>query len=403
MRRSLQLSCALLVSVATVRANAQVVDIDYATTLARARAVSPDVASVRAREAIARADIGIAGTYPNPTFTLATSTQYALFSASVSVPLVVFGQIGAGRDAARAELATARVDTQVAWTDARAQAAHAFVALWLAQRVADERKAAATIQSTLDQAVRGRVEVGSAPEIDALRTHAEELRADAESRATAQLVDAAASALGRWIGDDENGAWRATGDPFVPAAPPSLVSLRARAVDAPAVRRERADERAALARASHERSLVAPTMALELGTDIGDPTIPGPDFRAQLTFDLPIFNHRGSYVERENSAAAAARARADAERARATSELGVAYARFEAARTRLNALESSVVPAAEAAAKAIEEAYLLGRAPLVTVLDAERARIDAHLALQQARAERADAWIDVEHAAGTAP
>ncbi len=403
MRPWLHAWCASVALLVAETAHAEGSRIDYAAALSRARSLSPDVAAVRAREAVAYAAIGIAGTYPNPTFSVATSSQYALFSAGVSVPLVVFGQIGAARDAARAELATAKTESQVAWSEARAQTGHAFVALWLAQKVADEHASAAKIQTSLDQAVRGRVEVGSAPELDALRTHAEQLRADAEASAATRLVDAASAALERWIGADDSGAWRVVGDPFLPTAPPSLASLRARAGDNPAVRRERADERAALARASHERSLVAPTMAVDVGTDVGDPSIPSPNFRAQLTFDLPIFNHRGSYVERENNAAVAARSRADAERARASSEVGVAYARFEAARTRGDALQSGVLPASEAAAKAIEDAYTLGRATLLMVLDAERARIDARLSLQQTRAEEADAWIDVERAAGLEP
>ena len=382
--------------------HAEVVKIDYRTAVDRARARAPDLVAARAREAPARAAIGVGGTYPNPTFIVGTSTQTALFSGTLTVPLVVFGQIGHARDAARAELATVRADTNVAAADVTTQAAHAFVALWLSERVAEERTVAATIERALELAVQGRVEVGSAPELDALRTHAEQLRADADARASSQLVDAASAALERWIGSNDDTSWRTDGDPFIPAAPPPLASLRASSAENTNVRREQADERAALARASHERSLVAPTLAIDLGVDVADPTLPATNFRAALTFDLPIFNHRGSYVERENLLAAAAHARADAERARASSEVVAAYKRFEAATSRAATLKTSVVPASEAAATAIEDAYKLGRATLVMVLDAERARIDTRLALQQARAEQADAWIDVERAAGVA-
>jgi outer membrane protein TolC len=67
---------------------------------------------------------------------------------------------------------------------------------------------------------------------------------------------------------------------------------------------------------------------------------------------------------------------------------------------RMTALETGVVPSAEKAARATEEAYTMGRSALVAVLDAERARVDAGLGLLEARAGRAEAWIDVELALG---
>jgi outer membrane protein TolC len=81
-------------------------------------------------------------------------------------------------------------------------------------------------------------------------------------------------------------------------------------------------------------------------------------------------------------------------------DLLVAYRAFEATAARTRALEEGVVPAAEAAASATRESYALGRAALVTVLDAERARLDARLSVLEARAARVLAWIDVEHAIG---
>jgi outer membrane protein TolC len=58
------------------------------------------------------------------------------------------------------------------------------------------------------------------------------------------------------------------------------------------------------------------------------------------------------------------------------------------------------VPAAQAAAKATEEAYVVGRTPLLAVLDAERALVDARVSALEAQAARAQAWAGVEHALG---
>ena len=80
-----------------------------------ARPASRRTSPSRARgEAVARAEVGIAGVLPNPSVSAGTSTQTAKLSLGVSVPLVVLGQRGAAIEAGRAELATTRVETEVA-------------------------------------------------------------------------------------------------------------------------------------------------------------------------------------------------------------------------------------------------------------------------------------------------
>ena len=99
-------------------------------------------------------------------------------------------------------------------------------------------------------------------------------------------------------------------------------------------------------------------------------------------------------------AAVAARSQFQAEQIRLSSELIVAYRTFGALTQQAQTLAGGVLPAAAAAARATEESYALGRAPLVAVLDAERARIDAELTLIESQGARANAWIDVERALG---
>jgi outer membrane protein TolC len=401
--RRLPPRAALFAALLVTNAGAQsepTIPITYARALALARRDSPDLAAVRGREAIARAEIGVAGTYPNPTLSAGTSTQAAKLTAEASVPLVVLGQRGAAEDASRADVVTAQVDTEVAWNEVRAATARAFVALWLAARSAAARAEAATIAARLDEAVKTRIEVGSAAELDGLRAHSERLRAEADTREAERLIGAAGSQLGRWIGVSDGSTLRAAGDPDVPSAPPSLSDLLARSTKSPAVRREEADARAAEARAQRERALVRPVLLLGLGVEIADPSYSAPNYRAQLGFELPLLNQRGAFVDRELAAASVARTRGRAERNRISADLGVAYQRFMAISARMTALETGVVPSAEKAARATEEAYTMGRSALVAVLDAERARVDAGLGLLEARAGRAEAWIDVELALG---
>jgi cobalt-zinc-cadmium efflux system outer membrane protein len=369
--------------------------------LRAAREAAPDLMIARAKEGVAHAEVGVAATYPNPTGTVATSTQAARFSGTISVPLVILGQRGAAIDAARADELTTALDTLVTWNDIRSATQHAYIGLWLAEGVATARRDSAAIEAKLEAAVVERVQVGSAPEIDSLRVHAERLRADAEVIEATARTTAAATELGRWMGSADGADLRAAGAVPAPDAVPALGALLSGLNQSIPVRRELADVRASEARVARERALVRPNLALDLGVDVGDPTLNNAtNYRAQLAIDLPILNQRGAYVDRETATGDVARASVQAARIRGAAELTAAYRRYEAATTQERTLVDAVVPAARAAARATEEAYALGRAQLVAVLDAERALVDARLAALDAQAARATAWADVQHAVG---
>jgi cobalt-zinc-cadmium efflux system outer membrane protein len=409
--RSLLAALAALCVVASAgAARGQEARVSLEEALRAARAAAPDLRIARAKQSVAAADVGVAGTYPNPSVAVATSTQAAKIGGTLSVPLVVLGQRGAAVDAARAEESTVILDTEVTWNDVRQAVVHAYVALWLADGVATARRDSASIETALESAVLQRVQVGAAPQLDALRVHAEKLRADADVLEATARVSVAAGELGRWMGLGQAVGLRAAGDPAVPDSPPPLASLVARLDASPAVRRERSDVRAAEARVARERALVRPNMTLDLGLDALDPTllppgapagaVPPVNYRAQLTVDVPLFNQRGAYIEREKAQGDVARARVAAAQVQAATELTAAYLSYEAASAQQHTLADSVVPAARGAAKATEDAYALGRAQLLAVLDAERALVDARVAALQAQAVRATAWADVEHSLG---
>ena len=375
-------------------------EISLAQALAEADRVAPDIAVSVARERVAGAEVDVANIYPNPTWTIGTSTQAARLSAGLTIPLVVLGQRGASERAARAELATSRMDTRVVRVEVRTACAHAFVVLWLAQRTAEARGRAVQLAKAVEEAAVVRVGAGVAAEVERLRAHAERLRVEADAQQATLLVDVAASELARWVAAGESRPLRARGDPAVPDRVPPLRTLAARLANSPVVLREDRDAAAALARAERESALVRPNVDLELGIDAYDSTLPAPNYRAQLGVEIPIFNQRGPEIRRERMAAAVSRAQAQAAIVRLRTNLVASLRAFEALTGRQAALSKGVVPAAESAAQATRESYELGRAPLVMLLDAEQARIEANLALIETRAERAHAWIDVLAATG---
>jgi cobalt-zinc-cadmium efflux system outer membrane protein len=205
------------------------------------------------------------------------------------------------------------------------------------------------------------------------------------------------------MGLSDAGGLRTSGSLEVPDSAPPLNALLGRIDGSAAVRREQSDVRASEARVARERALVRPNMALDVGVDLLDPTLSPPNtpnYRAQISIDVPLFNQRGAYIDREKAQGDVARARVRAAHVQAAAELTAAYRTFEAATAQQRTLADSVVPAAQGAAKATEEAYSLGRAQLIAVLDAERALVDARVSALEAQASRAGAWADVEHALG---
>ena len=399
----------MLVVLATARpAPAAAIAVTYAQALDRAARMAPDIATARMAESVAVAETGIAGLLPNPSVSAGTSSQTAKMSLTLSLPLLVLGQRGAAVAASRADLATTRVETEMARADVRALVAHAFVVLWHAQGASLERERAAQVSGRLEDAVRGRVELGAAATVDGLRAHAERLRAEADAAQTRQLVGAAAGELARWLGL-EGTELRAGGDPAVPVALAPIEELRARLDENPVLQRERATMRAAEMRADRERALVRPVVTVDLGLDAWDPTLcpgapcgnPPVNYRGGLSVEVPILNQRGPYVDRELAVAAVARTREEAERVRLLAAHTTAYRVSVAWTASAHTLADGVGPAADAGAAATEESFALGRAPLVAVLDAEKAGIDARLSLLDARTQQADAWIEVEHAMGT--
>src|SRR5262249_49392918 len=145
----------------------------YEQALAMARERAPALAVSRGRETMTWAEGRVLAIYPNPSVSTGTSTQAAKVSVGVTVPLLILGQVGVASAARRADFEPAKIDTEVTGTEVHAGAAHAYVALWLAERNSVARADATDLTKRLEEAVRGRVEVGSAPELESLRARAE--------------------------------------------------------------------------------------------------------------------------------------------------------------------------------------------------------------------------------------
>ena len=177
------------------------------------------------------------------------------------------------------------------------------------------------------------------------------------------------------------------------------------------MRRELSDVHASEARVDRERALVRPghvarPRARRPRPDAAPPTRrrrqPPVNYRAQLAIEVPLFNQRGAYIEREQAQGDVARARVRGRpRAGGAAELTAAYRTFEAATARQRTLADGVVPAAQRRG---------ARPPRRRTRSAARssspcstpsgALVDARVTALEAQAARANAWADVEHALG---
>lgn len=369
---------------------------------ARAAAVAraPELALARAREAIARAQIDAAGALANPTLTVVTARQTATLGTAVSVPLPLFGQRTTAVSAARADAEAVRLDTEAVRREALWSGTMAWLDLWEAQERARLLAGAAADAGRVAAIAEERFKAGSAARVDVLRTSADSARARADASAGASAIPAAAARLAIWIGADERGALRALGEPSLPGVLADLLTLERTIPGHPAVERDRAQVAAAAAHVGAEKRLRWPSVAAELAVNQNDPTLPGTDVIAGVSFEVPVLSLRSGAIARARAEQALAETGAEVEARRLRAALVDAYRRAEGAGEQARALATDVLPALEEVRRMTEEGYRDGRIDLLRVLEAERALVESRLAQVQARAAWQRALADVERSVG---
>jgi cobalt-zinc-cadmium efflux system outer membrane protein len=102
------------------------------------------------------------------------------------------------------------------------------------------------------------------------------------------------------------------------------------------------------------------------------------DLVIELQVPLPLWNrHRGSVAEAEHRLAKLA-AQTRAARVRTVTELATARVGLEASSEEATLLRERVIPGTDRAVDALRRGYASGRSAQIEVLDAERARLEAH-------------------------
>ena len=373
---------------------------------------NPDLLAAQKGIVTARAGVGAAGQLANPTLALNVGPDAPAVTATIDVRLPIFGQRGSAIDAAQAEVPAAQAQAAAQAVAIRASVRRAYFAQ--AQAQAQAQLAAETLQiaAQLAAGIRARFNSGGAPLLEAEQAELARKKADLDLRDREALLEVARIALVQLIGAAPEAAFATSTALAVLPQAPSLPLLLARAEQGPEVQALRRREDAAQARARRERAAVRPLPDVSVEAERIDPSTVDTStplqhlqtgklgVRLGLAFDLPILSLNRGRIEQEEAAASEASALARAALLRGQAAVRGARARFEAAKLRAGLADGDFVPAAERVLQMAREGYQLGRAPLVSVLQAQSDLASARGRAVDAAAEAQTAFADLEEAAG---
>ncbi|HTR54745.1 MAG TPA: TolC family protein [Kofleriaceae bacterium] len=352
--------------------------------------------------AAADASVDAAGAWPSPLVHVATNRLTARLVAGATIPLPLFGTVGAARRQARAEADIVRADVELVQRELRHRAVVAWVALARADGDVVATSIAAQQAAELELIAKGRVSAGVGADVDVTVATAARARADVAAAAAQRAEDAASASLAGVLGWDPLRPLRADGEPIAGDAV-ELDALRARLARHP--ERAAALDRVAAADATIETVQVQhwPVLALEGEVSYDDQTLEpfgNHDARIGVAVELPLFARVGDKERAARAAAAAQRARLVVTETELGAGLVAAYRTWQAASERLRALEHDVAPAQERAAALSAQAYREGARDLASALQAQRDLAAVRAEINSARADAAVAFADLQLAAG---
>jgi outer membrane protein TolC len=361
---------------------------------------APDVTLARVREEIAQAQVGVAGALANPTVSVTTAEKTARLGTGLSLPMPLFGQRGTAVSAARLDADAAGLEVSATRSEARWNATLAWLDLWETQErarlLADAATDAARVATIADE----KFKAGSAARVEVIRTGADRERARADAALAVAAVPAAAARLAIAVGPAGGERWVATGKPDLGVADADLAALQRGVADHPLLRWERARIAAGAAHVRAEQRARWPVVTGDVTANWNDPSLPGNDLIAGLSFEAPVLNLRGGAIARARAEQKLAETTAETEQRRLAAALVDALGRAAGAGERARILANSVLPALEEAWRMNEEGYRDGRVDLLRLLDAQRVRLETRIAVVEAEAAWQRALADVERAAG---
>lgn len=355
--------------------------------------------------AAAEANIDAATAWPDPGLHVGTNRLTARLIIGATIPLPIFGTVGAAKRVAAAEADVVRSEADLALRDLRHRIVVAWIDLLRAGGDVQASQVAAKQAADLEVIAKGRLAAGTGADVDVTVATAARARADVAVAGALREQDASSAELAGLLGWNPAQPLSADGAPVIaPAA--TLPALQARLAAHP--EKQAAERRVEAAQAEVDAVLVQrwPALAVEGEVDYDDKTQVGnsawarSDAHVGLALDLPIFARIGDRARSARATETAQRTRLAALEAELGGRLVAAYQRWQAASERLAAMERDVIPAQEKAATLSMQAYREGARDLSSAVLAERDLASARAELNDARAQAALAYADLAVAIG---
>jgi outer membrane protein, heavy metal efflux system len=371
--------------------------LSFAAALDLAIANNLELRAARGGRAVREAELRAAGQHANPDLVFETTRDTPHQTLSLEIPFEPWKR-ARRLDLAREELTLADVEDAAALAALRRHVRLAFFGLLAAEESVSLAGSLADVASRVHDAAQARFEAGAAPRLDVMQAELGLARARAELELARSARAAAQAELDALLNRPPRQPLAVVGD-MAHVALPTLEQVTAQAAsrnsELRTAEREVAIEERRLGLLKAERF---PTPVFSLGAALNAPGEYDAGYRAGITLPLPLFSRNQGEIAGSLARAGQARLRRDALRLAVEARVFAAHAKAAAQRAQVASYRDSLVPTATAIESLAEEAYRLGRSPLLAVLDAQRGLRDtkaeylaSQLALQSALADLEDA------------
>lgn len=347
--------------------------------LTQALARSPALAAASRQVEAARAAARQAGAWRNPELSVTVEDarrETRTTTVMVGVPLELGGKRQARLTAAAQAVGVAEAELRRTRAELRAGVVQAFFAALVAQERLTLADGAVAIAARAADAAARRVAAGKVSPVEATRAQVDLAQARLERAESQGELRTAHHALAARLGDGAPGFDRVQGEARAWPERPGFEALAAQIDEAPALVAAQAevDRRAALV--ALERSKSSPDVMLSLGSQ-RDASTGRTQAVLGLALPLPLFDrNQGGVVEAVHLADQARDAQQLA-RLQLLADLQEASTRLTVATSVLQALQDTVLPAAQEAHDAASRGFEAGKFGFLEVIDAQRTLLQA--------------------------
>lgn len=345
----------------------------------QALARSPALAAASRQVEAARAAARQAGAWRNPELSVTVEDarrETRTTTVMVGVPLELGGKRQARLTAAAQAVGVAEAELRRTRAELRAGVVQAFFAALVAQERLTLADGAVAIAARAADAAARRVAAGKVSPVEATRAQVDLAQARLERAESQGELRTAHHALAARLGDGAPGFDRVQGEARAWPERPGFEALAAQIDEAPALVAAQAevDRRAALV--ALERSKSSPDVMLSLGSQ-RDASTGRTQAVLGLALPLPLFDrNQGGVVEAVHLADQARDAQQLA-RLQLLADLQEASTRLTVATSVLQALQDTVLPAAQEAHDAASRGFEAGKFGFLEVIDAQRTLLQA--------------------------